>query len=193
MSYTATHRADSERGGFGRNARRGGIILSVIAILLIATAVAVYVGKANIKGGASSGQFQPVWSSVAADSKVDSSSDMTCTITPGTGPDVGSLNVNVTSAFPGGWCTLESKVTLPAGNASDGKITGVDLTLPQQWTADLRPADCVAIVSRGQLKTVQFTIAMGQNAALGESTTFSGNGLQVAPIASNVPINCSQT
>lgn len=172
-----------------RKARRGGIILGVIAILIIATAVAVYVGKANIKGGASSGQFSPQWT--LGDTQVTSQTDMTCSANTDANMD---LNVNVTDAFPGGSCTVQGAVTLPVSNAQNGKIVGLALTLPTDWTATLAPEDCGATVTRGAAEVVHFTITMGANAPLGEASTFEPtSGLRVAPVSQNATLQCSQT
>jgi hypothetical protein len=73
-------------------------------------------------------------------------------------------------------------VTLPTSAAQDGKIVGMQLALPTDWSVTVRPADCNQIVPRGNFRVVQFTISMGQNANPGSSSTFGAtDGLLVAP------------
>lgn len=161
-------------------------ILGFFLAFGLGVAVAVYVGRAPIGGSAKSKAFQALWSTATA----GTATDMTCAPTV---DGAGKLTLLVDNAYPGGECLINGSVSITAGSGADGKVVGVELTLPTNWTATLTQG-CSGVVPRfgnGSPLPVTLKVAMGANATPGEQSTFAAtNGLKIAPAGSAAPVEC---
>jgi len=170
-----------------RRITRPRIVVAGIAFLLAASvgvALALFLARATITGGAQSAEFSAQWQG----SPVVNATDADCTATV----SGGDLVLNVTNVWPGGSCQVEAAVLLPAGNAENGTVAGLDLTVPAGWTAELFAADCGMTLPRGTPASVRFTVAMGDAAAQGSGGPFgTEDGLLVRPASETGPLPCA--
>lgn len=164
------------------------IAVAVGAFVLAAAVgigIAAFVANAPVTGSATSSQFVAKWTT-ATPPTVLASNDMTCTVTESTG----ELRLEANKAYPGGSCTVQGSVYLPGTNAEDGRIVGMSLNLPTGWSVALGKG-CDVAMTRDTAYTVEFTVTMGESAAMdGATSTFapSSDGVQVVPASSNAPL-----
>jgi hypothetical protein len=119
--------------------RRGKAFAAALGAVLafsIGAAIAAFISRAPIEGGVQSSPFEPSWTGAPS---IQGAEDMSCMVSR----SGRTLNLQVTSAYPTGWCDVVGLVYLPSVAAEEGKIAGIDLNLPAGWTATFPQAgDC---------------------------------------------------
>lgn len=166
--------------------RRGSIFLGTFLAAVLGLAAALYTGTAPIDGGAKSAKFGIEWTNFGAVNFGENDQGMSCVQSV---DDQGRAVLDITNAYPGGHCSSQGQMQMTDGSP-DGKIVGLDLTLPEGWTAKLTRG-CGATVAANS--TVSFEVRMGETAKLGEYTQFAVNdGVKVAPASEDAPLQCQQ-
>lgn len=175
--------------------RRAVVCLGFFLAAVLGLAAALFTGTAPITGSATSSSFTPVWNSKP---QVDNHGGATCTASRNN--DTGKVVLHVTNAYPGTSCRVSGTVGFTEQDRpdEDGRIVGVNLSLPPKWTA--RVVDgCGDTISHsaagfGTGQRVEIEVTMTDQAAPGSSGTFApSDGVQVAPVSQDAPLECEPT
>ncbi|SEE90911.1 hypothetical protein [Jiangella alba] len=152
-------------------------LVTTALVAALAVAFAAFIGRAPIDGGVDSNAFSPRFTQQGAQPTM---SDAECT----SSVSFSTLHLNVTNAYPGGWCQASGFVLVDGGEP--GIVTGVSLPgLPVGWTAEVMGGCGTTIPNsgtQGSLVTVRLTM-LEDAPTTGTSGTFSGAGLLVQPVS----------
>lgn len=173
-----------------RPRRRRRIVVGILGFVVAFAvgAVAAFLSRTPITGNIDTGQFVTIWSSGGTAPSVVSSQDMTCTVTR---VSQFNLKVDVTAGYPGGSCVIEAPVELSGSSEENGKVVGLDMTLPTGWEASLTQG-CGITLQPALPQQVRFQVTMTSTAAAGSGGTINGDsGLLVGPLSTNPVLQCT--
>lgn len=88
---------------------------------------------------------------------------------------------------------MHGQVRVP-GAIESSRVVGLNLTLPKGWTARITNGCGDKIAQSGGAATVKFRITMTEQAAPGSGSEFAlADGVKVAPVSQDAPLECEQS